>query len=225
MRSHYADYFNHDADAPDYDADVKNERNPIRAGYAELMTYIGSRVASRSRVLDLGTGTGNTILHLPADTVVTGVDVSGKMLEIAKAKLKARQVTLVQDDVLNYVTEADLSCFDVIVSTYTLHHLTPQERELLFSEIARKAPPAVRVIVGDLMYANEADKARIIAKYQNAHPDLADDFEDEFFWNVADAELMLQRCGWAPQWTQFSDLSWVCELDDGVRPKPSPMEK
>ena len=35
----------------------------MRSHFAELMTYIGSRVASRSRVLDLGTGTGNTILE------------------------------------------------------------------------------------------------------------------------------------------------------------------
>ena len=81
----------------------------------------------------------------------------------------------------------------------------------------RKAPPAVRVIVGDLMYANEADKARIIAKFQSAHPDLADDFEDEFFWNVAAAELMLHRCESATQRTQFSDFSWVCELNMGKR--------
>lgn len=49
--------------------------------------------------------------------MTTGVDVSSRMLEIAEAKLHDRQVRLVQDDALNYVTENDLSRFNVIVST------------------------------------------------------------------------------------------------------------
>ena len=38
MRSLYADKFNHDADAAGYDADVRNESDPIRAGYAAPCT-------------------------------------------------------------------------------------------------------------------------------------------------------------------------------------------
>lgn len=211
MRSQFADYFNHDNDAPGYDADVQNERDPIRTGYAALMAHVGSCVAPRSRVLDLGTGTGtgNTILHLPSDTEVTGVDVSGNMLQIAESKLRDRNVRLVQDDVLHYVTEQDLDTYDVIVSTYTLHHLTPQEREQLFATIRRKVGPATPVIVGDLMYQDAADKARIIGTYGESAPTLADDFEDEFFWEIVSTEVSLRNAGWDVSWTRFSDLSWV----------------
>ncbi|TVR58309.1 MAG: class I SAM-dependent methyltransferase, partial [Spirochaetaceae bacterium] len=212
MRSRFSDYFNHDDDAPEYDRDVANERNPIRTGYADLIAYVGARVSPGSRVLELGTGTGNTILHLPDDTVVTGVDVSAGMLAIAESKLRGRNVTLIQDDVLNYVTGHDLNEFDIIVSTYALHHLTLDERETMFSEIARKSPGTVRVIVGDLMYENEADKSRIISLHHDAFPGMADDFDDEFFWDVESSEVMLKRTGWVPAWKRFSDLSWVGEF-------------
>lgn len=40
MRSSHADYFNHDEDAADYDKDVRNERDPIRRGYEEVLSWV-----------------------------------------------------------------------------------------------------------------------------------------------------------------------------------------
>lgn len=37
----------------------------------------------------------------------------------------------------------------------------------------------------------------------------ADDFEDEFFWEIASTEVSLRNAGWDMAWTRFSDLSWV----------------
>jgi hypothetical protein len=54
MRSKYADYFNHDADAAGYDQDVQNERDPIRAGYRAVLRWVADKVKPHSRVPDLG---------------------------------------------------------------------------------------------------------------------------------------------------------------------------
>ncbi len=218
MRSEYADYFNHDGDAPEYDGDVRNEGNPIRTGYSRVLTCIGSRIKPGSRVLDLGTGTGNTILRLPADAVVTGVDVSERMLALAEAKLAGRAVTLVRDDILAFVTERELAGYDAVVSSYALHHLTALEREHLFRTLREKTDGGTRVIAGDLMYRNEEDRLRILAANRDSCPGLADDMEDEFFWNVEESTKMLHRSGWTAQWKRFSDLSWVVVCDKGARP-------
>lgn len=40
MRSQYADYYNHDEDAPLYDQDVADETHPIRAGYTAALAWV-----------------------------------------------------------------------------------------------------------------------------------------------------------------------------------------
>ena len=83
MRSKFADYFNHDEDATEYDQEVSREDDPIRTGYQSLLSWVGKQVLPGSTVLDLGSGTGNTISSLPTDCRVTAVDVSVRMIEIA----------------------------------------------------------------------------------------------------------------------------------------------
>jgi cyclopropane fatty-acyl-phospholipid synthase-like methyltransferase len=107
------------------------------------------------------------------------------------------------------VAANDLSAFDAIVSTYALHHLTPQERKTLFELMHAKTKTAVDVVIGDLMYQNDADRRRIIEKFQPTHPGMASDFEDEFFWNVDETEKVMKKLGWTTTWRRFSDLSWV----------------
>lgn len=209
IRSTFADYFNHDPDASGYDQDIANESHPIRAGYEATLSWVGSRVTAPAAVLDLGAGTGNTIRKLPQRCRVTAVDISQNMVNIAKTKLNGRQVTFVIDDILHYVAANDLSGFDAIVSTYALHHLTPGERATLFELIHAKTKTAVRVVVGDLMYQNAADRRRIIEKFQPTHPGIAADFADEFFWNVEETEKAMKEIGWGTEWKRFSDLFWA----------------
>src|SRR5208283_3492628 len=127
MRSKNADLFNHDNQADDYDDDVINESHPIRAGYRKALSWLGALVPPGSCVLDLGSGTGNTILALPADCRVTAVDISNKMLDIAKSKLISRDVKYVKADILEFFELQPAHSYDVIVSSYAIHHLTDTE--------------------------------------------------------------------------------------------------
>ena len=58
MKSEFADKFNHDEDAPDYDQDVRNEADPIRAGYDALLNWVAAQTgtARSGRILELGSG-------------------------------------------------------------------------------------------------------------------------------------------------------------------------
>lgn len=212
MRSRFADYFNHDEDARDYDLDVTREEDPLRTGYGSLLAWVGGRIPSAATVLDLGSGTGNTIRALPADCRVTAVDISVKMTEIAKEKLTGRRVAWIVGDILEFVEETPLGVFDSIVSTYALHHLTPEERERLFARVRETARSSTSIVIGDLMYRNSGDRERIVEKFRPTFPELSAAFEEEFFWDIEQDSAMLEHLGWKPRWREFSDLSWAVEL-------------
>jgi len=62
------------------------------------------------------------------------------------------------------------------------------------------------------MYRNLADKTRIIRKFEVSYPEVAVDFEDEYFWHVEETTDMLGTLGYRVSWRDFSDLSWAAEI-------------
>jgi putative AdoMet-dependent methyltransferase len=208
MRSRFADTFNHDADAPDYDTDVSNEIHPVRAGYAELLEWTArsAQITAAHDVLELGAGTGNlTRLLLPARRIVA-VDVSQAMLSIARAKV-AGPLEWRRDDLLEYFDHRP-ERFDRIVSTYAIHHLLPDEKLTLFRRIRDVAKPRARVVFGDLMFESAQRRTDAIERYRSSAPDVADAIEEEFFWLLDDSVEALARLGFDVSTRRFSDLSW-----------------
>jgi tRNA (cmo5U34)-methyltransferase len=84
-------------------------------------------------VLDLGAGTGlfsSLLLHKYPEARITLIDISEKMLDIAKLRLaKFPNVTYVLDDYTNY--EAPEKC-DIILSALSIHHLTDVHKAALY---------------------------------------------------------------------------------------------
>jgi putative AdoMet-dependent methyltransferase len=212
MRSKNVEKFTHDDQAERYDSQVAIESNPIRSGYRQALDWLGSQVPNGRLVLDLGTGTGNTILALPEDCDVTAVDVSEKMLAVAKSKLASRHVEYITDDILGFFDIKPAQIFDVIVSSYAIHHLTDHEKEVLFHHVHNRLTPNGRVVFVDLMYRNNADKDALLQKYRHTH-DVLESFEEEFFWNLEESVEKLTEIGFNVSWCQFSDLSFGIVLD------------
>ena len=208
MRSRFADTFNHDADAPDYDVDVGDETHPVRAAYAELLAWVvrNARIDPHHDVLELGAGTGNLTRLLPPAHRVVAVDVSTAMLEIAATKVPG-SVEWLRGDLLEYFDNCS-DRFDRFVSTYAVHHLVRDEKALLFRRIRDAANPGARAAFGDLMFESERDRANAIERYREGQPDVAAAIEDEFFWIVDDCVEALRRSGFAVATRRFSDLSW-----------------
>ena len=215
MRSKHVDFFNHDPWAADYDANVRNETDPIRAGYANVLAWTveQANIGPASVVVDLGSGTGNTSAQLTAVGRLICVDISPKMTERARPKLAHLEpVEYVEADLLD-VFRSDPPAMDALISTYAIHHLTWDEKQLLFDEIWRHLKPGGYAVFGDLMFADADEQALITAAYQAVgEMGLVADFEEEFFWHVDEAREYLAGLGFTLVETRrFSNLSWgIC---------------
>ncbi len=210
MRSSHADIFNHDDDAPTYDAEVLQEGHPIRQGYSDLLEWVAQKAAitSQSRVLELGSGTGNLTRLLPLCRELICVDVSQKMEEWAQPKVEMHLNRRFRcADVLEVLDE-DMGRFDAIVSTYTLHHLTEPEKTFFFQQLKHILEPTGRAVIGDLMLVSASVKPAQIALYRSlGELETAEGIEEEFFWDLKSAREQLQQLGFRVEERWFSDLS------------------
>lgn len=210
MKSSHVDAFNHDAEAPGYDADIRNEDDPIRTGYAELLDWVAARVSAGARVCDLGSGTGNLGARLPEWRELVCVDVSAAMTEIAREKLASRgSVEFVSADLLEYF-DSPPEPFDAVVSTYAIHHLTDDEKDALFERIAACLTPSGRVAFGDLMFPDAGTRAALLKHYKRSgQSELVAAINEEFFWDLWRTRRTLERLGFELEIERFSDLSWA----------------
>jgi len=216
MRSEFVEKFNHDDDAVEYDNDVLNEIDPIRTGYNALLDWVAMQASAAPdrTILDLGAGTGNLTKRLHDYNKIVCVDVSEQMTSIGKVKLPdSENIEWVQADLLEYFDQP-VGAFDAIVSTYAIHHLTKFEKEALFKYSYESLNTKGIAVFGDLMFENAVERERILDEYRNNDQgELADDIEDEFFWDIEHAVGALSKTGFRnikPQ--RFSGLSWgiVC---------------
>jgi tRNA (cmo5U34)-methyltransferase len=107
----------------------------------ETVAATGSEV---QRVLELGTGTGETtrrILKRHPAAVVVGIDASGEMLDHARVTLPDDRADL---RVARLQDPLPHGPFDVVVSVLTVHHLDGAGKAELFDRVARQLAPGGR---------------------------------------------------------------------------------
>jgi tRNA (cmo5U34)-methyltransferase len=208
MRSQHVDRFNHDLEAPGYDADVRNEADPIRAGYAAVLDWVVAEAAAgpADTVADLGAGTGNLAAKLGPVARLVCVDASTEMLALAEPKLPPATEFVVAD-LLEYASAGPRD-LDVAMSTYAIHHLTTAEKEELFRGLATRLRPGGRFVAGDLMLA---DRAAIPGVADDVSAAVLDELlEEEFPWFVNEEAAALAAAGFHDlRWERFSPLSWT----------------
>jgi putative AdoMet-dependent methyltransferase len=211
MRSTYGQIFNHDEDADTYDSDVRNESNPIRAAYHDVLTWVitEARIHSSSRVLELGSGTGNLSCLIPQCGELICVDLSEQMETIARSKLAhLTNRRFMKADILE-VFDYQSAPFDSVISTYAIHHLIDSEKRLLFEKIFAGLVPGGRAAFGDLMVQNREEKTARVREYLSQGDEkTAQAIEEEFFWSLDVAVRDLIELGFRVETKRFSDLSW-----------------
>lgn len=133
------DHFDPDA----YAAMIRDEI----PGYEQLQTEIVAATGhGAERILDLGTGTGETAARVlaahPTATLV-GVDASASMLAAALGRVPSAdlRVARLQDPLPD-------GPFDLVVSALAIHHLTAVEKADLFKRIAAITN---RFVLGDVI--------------------------------------------------------------------------
>jgi len=116
---------------------AREDKIPHRTeGERVLLDQLPSHV---TRVLDLGTGDGRMLalvkLYRPKAEGVA-LDFSEPMLEQAKKRFaQDRQITVMKHDFRFPLPTVQLGCFDVVVSSLAIHHLTHPRKKQLYREI------------------------------------------------------------------------------------------
>ena len=92
-----------------------------------------------SRVLDLGTGNGRLLALIKLDKPnieCVALDFSEPMLDQARKRFaQEKNVSVVKHDFSYPLPSKQLGCFDAIVSSLAIHHLTHERKKQLYAEI------------------------------------------------------------------------------------------
>lgn len=88
-------------------------------------------------ILDIGSGTGALCSVLKDKGFsVSGVELSHKMMELAKHKTSGEDIPFYNASVLEGLPFEDKS-FDITISSYVAHGLGPNERKIMYQEMKR----------------------------------------------------------------------------------------
>jgi putative AdoMet-dependent methyltransferase len=151
-----------------YDQMIKNPKNDALGffeDYYENMKFIQEHIVTidPKQVYDIGCGTGNLTGPLSDKIGVIGIDKSNEMLLQANAKYP--NMTFINEDIDHWISEADLSSDNLIISSFVLHAL--QEKEYLFKWFSEVIKNNNTVIIVDYLFKNETERLDFIKSLKN----------------------------------------------------------
>jgi tRNA (cmo5U34)-methyltransferase len=129
-----------------------------------------------TRILDLGSGTGETarrVLERHPNARVVLVDSSAEMLEAARESLAEDRVE--QIVVRRLEDPLPDGHFDLVVSALAIHHLESADKRLLFQRIAEALRPGGRFVFADVVVTNDPERAATPVSQPFDRPDRLDD--------------------------------------------------
>lgn len=146
--------------------------------YDELEDAVAgaSEALAAARILDLGTGTGETarrVLAKHPDARVVLVDASAGMLEAARLALPEDQI----ERIVVHQLEDPLpdGRFDLVVSALAVHHLESADKRLLFRRITAALEPGGRFVLADVVIPDDPNRAVSPLDSPYDRPDRLDD--------------------------------------------------
>jgi tRNA (cmo5U34)-methyltransferase len=127
-------------------------------GYDELQAAVADAAAGAParRILDLGTGTGETAAavlarHLEAQVVL--LDEHPGMLALAEQRLAGQAVeAVVVGDLLAALPDPP---FDLVASALAVHHLDRPGKRALFAAVRARLSPGGRFVLGDVVVPDD----------------------------------------------------------------------
>jgi len=151
-----------------YDADMEI-MHPLRWKMIEVALELLPFHQTRSlRALDLGVGTGvfsKQVLEKYANSKVVAIDGATSMLELAKSRLgelSQRVEWILSDFRTMSTTVIKPDIFDVVISSYALHHLNAQEKLAVLKSVVRAIKPGGWFLNADLVMAEAPNVERRI---------------------------------------------------------------
>ena len=172
--------------------------------FDELQEQVASVVAAggASRILELGTGTGETarrLLERHPEAVLVGVDESPGMLQRAREVLGEERVEL---RVARLQDPLPAGPFDLVVSVLCVHHLDASEKRDLFRRVRDALAAEGAFVLGDVVVVDDPAEARTALTPGYDMPDSAEDqlawlreagFSAEVAWRDGDLAVISAR--------------------------------
>ena len=184
IKSSWKDKWNFSNWSRTYDEYVKKDigRLKIYINYERILDTVYERAMdidiSNAKFLEIGVGTGNLAgRFLNKGYNIIGIDQSRDMLNVAKEKFPNLKLRLGEFLKIPF----DNKTFDVIVSTYSFHHLNIEEKIIAIAEMLRVLKDGGRIIIGDLMFENEEERHRV---YDELTQEQIEEVEDEYYSNI-----------------------------------------
>jgi tRNA (cmo5U34)-methyltransferase len=161
--------------------------------YEQLQNETAAAVgAGAQRVLELGTGTGETarrVLAANPTAHLIGIDASSEMLVWATSALPAQRVELREGSLEDALPAGP---FDVVVSALAIHHLDAAGKADLFARVSGVLAPGGRVVIADVIVP--ADPADAVTPIDDGY-DMPSTIADQLRW-LQDAGLSA-RVSWS----------------------------
>ena len=149
-------------------------------GYLEMHDVLGAATdLGARRVLELGTGTGETarrLLESNPQASLVGLDESDAMLRAAAARLPAERVSLQVGRLEDPLPEGD---FDLVASALCVHHLDGPGKRDLFARVRARLQPGGRFVLADLVVPE--DPAGAVTELTPGY-DTPDALDDQLEW-------------------------------------------
>lgn len=178
--------------------DMIHAEIPVYDAFQEAV--VGATGTGASRVLELGTGTGETARRLLArhpEAVLVGIDESAAMLGAAREALPGDRVSL---QVAAIEQPLPAGPFDVVATALCVHHLDGALKRDLFARVRQVLAPGGRFVLGDVIVPMDPADAVIPLSEGYDHPSplaeqlewLADTgFEAQVVWEHKDLAVVV----------------------------------
>ena len=163
------------------------------AGYKEVLERIFQAIVRKpgAVVLDIGFGTGVLTAKLYENGCnVYGQDFSARMIELASAKMPGAHLYL-GDFSRGLVPPLLERRYDFIVATYSLHHLTDEQKIILLNRLHEHLNENGQILIGDIAFETRS-------LLEDCRQQAGDEWDNEEIYCVADE---LRKC--------FPDLSFT----------------
>ena len=168
------------ADGYDKSVGLSDEENTYPfAGYKDVLGTIYKTIMEKENavVLDIGFGTGTLTTKLYENGCnIYGQDFSARMIELASEKMLGAH--LYQGDFTQGLVEPLLAQnYDFIVATYSLHHLTDEQKVFFLRVLQDHLNPGGQILIGDVAFDNRS-------QLEQCRKDTGDEWDDEEFYFV-----------------------------------------
>ena len=170
------------ADGYDKIVGLSDEANTYPfAGYKDVLGTIYMTIMEKENavVLDIGFGTGTLTTKLYENgCTIYGQDFSARMIELASEKMP--NAHLYQGDFTQGLVEPLLAQrYDFIVATYSLHHLTDEQKVSFLQVLRDRLNPGGQILIGDVAFENRS-------QLEQCQKDVGDEWDEEEIYFVVD---------------------------------------